>query len=97
MGAYVNPSDTTKELWLEKHGREIRAEEAEVTDTELPVCLVDNMIFTAAGIGYCDREIRAFAKPDGRPKTWFMAPREKLHEVSPELSNYLELVKPDES
>lgn len=46
--------------------------------TELPVCLVDNGAFTAAGIAYDPRERDDFLRDDGRTKYWFAVRRSRL-------------------
>lgn len=99
MGAYINPKDgIEKEDFLEKHGTEIEdiqpvldtgIEKILRTDQVLPVCLVDNGVFTAAGIAYDDRELQEFANPrDGRDKRWYLVPVSKLYEQS-DLEDYL--------
>lgn len=88
MGAYINPKDKTKEAWL-KENAEVCKNPYNVPEGWLPICLVDNGLFTAAGIGYSQREVQVFMTPDGRHKTWWMAKIEDLHLVSPELKNYL--------
>jgi len=77
MGYYVNPKDMEKEEWLAKHGQAIPLCDALGLDFDefLPVCLVDNGPFTAAGIGFDKREAMDFARPDGRPKTWYRVRR----------------------
>lgn len=66
---------------LEKYGREVTRSEIAITDDSLPVVLVNNFAFTAAGIAYNEGEVRAFTDPsDGRPKRYFMVPRENLAE-----------------
>lgn len=82
MGCYVNPKETTKEQFLAEHGTSISAEEAEITSTHLPVCLVDNGWMKAAGVAFDEREMEAFKYPDQRPKEWFMVSREELRKVS---------------
>lgn len=83
MGCYVNPRDQDKEQWLETFGRPVNHTEAAITESEVPVCLVNNGPFFAAGVAFCEREIEEFKRPDDhRPKQWFMVPREKLYEVS---------------
>jgi len=88
MGCYVNPTNESKEEFLAREGRRVSVQDAAITETEMPVCLVDNGFFKAAAVGYCEDEIAAFANPDGRPKTWFMVPQAKLLEAS-DLAEYL--------
>lgn len=73
MGYYINPPDMSKEDFLHKHGKPIQAHEvkSQYGNGVLPVCLVDNGAFTAAGIAYDEREADAFLCNDGRPKQWF--------------------------
>ena len=81
MGYYVNPTDTSKEAFLHEEGREITDEEARNFDfskDELPVCLVDNYMFTAAAIAYDPRERDIFLEPDGRSRKWYAVPRSQL-------------------
>jgi len=84
MGYYINPPDSTKEAFLERYGTPISPAIAkqiwkeEMIKTHLPICLVDNGQFTAAGIAYSERETDYFLEPDGRPKLWFVVPRKEL-------------------
>ena len=87
MGCYVNPQNETKEEFLLKHGKRVRTD-LEITDTHLPVCLVDNGYFTAAMVAFNEGEIEAMNSPgDRRPKTWYIVSREELRKVS-DLSRY---------
>ena len=73
MGYYINPEGTSKELWLREHGTPISAAEAlshDPTGPSLPVCLVDNGAFTAAGIGYDPTRGRGFRIPGWTEKKW---------------------------
>ena len=100
MGCYVNPENETKEAWLEREGRpatqdeiiairEGRVVENFLAKGVLPVVVVNNGLFTAAGVLYSDREAIAFSDPtDYRPKSYFVATLEKLRAVSP-LDYYL--------
>jgi len=92
MGAYINPIDETKEQWLEKNGTEVPfLDKWDIPENHFPVVLVDNGPFTAAGIAYCESELKAFINPeDWRPKRYFIVPIHRLHEVSPELERYME-------
>lgn len=88
MGFYIDPQNCSKEQFLANKGRRIPVEDAYAVfdaGTNLPVCLVDNTIFTAAGIGFSKREIDAFNHPDDRcPKQWFSVKREDLVEFYPD-------------
>lgn len=91
MGAYINPSDMSKEDWLEKNAlRIISPKWEDCPDADLLVCLVLNPAgFTAAAIAFSEREFGEFMRSDGRQKQWFVASKEKLLEVS-NLDRYLE-------
>lgn len=83
MGCYVNPTNMSKEDWLRQHGRRVSIDDVEIAESELPVCLVDNGMFRAAGVAYDERELEAFSVPsDTRPKVWFMVSREALRTAS---------------
>lgn len=82
MGYYINPPGESKESWLEREAVETEGPVAPSAE-RFPVCLVDNGMFTAAAIGWCDMEMLAFADPeDIRPKRWFSVERRKLPAVS---------------
>lgn len=83
MGFYVNVSGMRKEDWLVRYGRQVPLAEATVTDNELPVILVDNGSFSAAGIAYCEQELEIFLREDGRAKKAFMCKREDLKPFLP--------------
>jgi len=81
MGYYINPPSETKEQWLQKHGTPVHGDVVlshDFSGPTLPVCLVDNGPFTAAGIAFDAGELRAFGHPDRRPKSWFLVSREDL-------------------
>lgn len=83
MGCYVNPPVTSKEVWLLENGRRVLASECKITETEVPVCLMNNGAFTAAGVAFNRNELNAFNRPeDPRPKVWFMVSREAARAVS---------------
>lgn len=88
MGCYVNPRDgSDKFTWLKKNGAETSGP-GKITETHLPVCLVDNGLFEAAGIAFDEGELQAFNQPhDIRPRWWFVVPKAALYEVS-DLKNY---------
>jgi hypothetical protein len=100
MGSYINPPDCTKENWLAKHGQEIfpdmddsviEIEYENDVPSRFPVCLVDNLFFTAAAIGFNAKEIHTFLQPDGRKKRWFMVGYEDLKPVS-DIENFKDLM-----
>ena len=86
MGHYINPSDMSKEDFLKLHGKQLTYQELsniqtgfDFTTNQLPVCLVSNGMFTAAGICYDQNEILAFNSPtDQRYKSWYLVSREAL-------------------
>lgn len=105
MGAYVNPSNMSKEDWLKRYGKLVGAVSSLPLDglcvptyesypvNELPVILVDNGPFTAAAIAYSKEEYLEFVDPmDGRNRGVFSVPKDLLYEVS-NLENYLPKVK----
>jgi hypothetical protein len=78
MGLYINVPQG-KEAWLNQHGENTGSSVPSITPTHLPVCLVDNGMFTAAAICYSPRELEAFNQPgDFRPKTWYRVPVDSL-------------------
>lgn len=88
MGAYINLSDQSKEDWLKENATAVSnrpPKSIDAVEGHLPVCLIDNGMFTAAGIAFDERELQAFSYPDGRPKTWYSVSTEKL--MNPEVSN----------
>jgi hypothetical protein len=88
MGCYVNPTGASKEEFLMREGRRVDFAEAKITETELPVCLMANGFFTAAGVAFSESELDAFSDPaDVRPKAWFMVSKAKLRKVS-DLESY---------
>jgi len=88
MGCYVNPVEVRKEDWLNKNGEEVgNAITFDGRDGCLPVCLINNGFFTAAGVCYSESEFKAFKAEDGRKKRWFYVKLEKLHEVCEDLKD----------
>lgn len=94
MGAYINPKNMTKEQWLSENATEVPFVDWDLPEGYLPVVLVDNGPFTAAGIAFSKRELEDFTdKRDMRPKRFFIVPINKLYEVSRELKGYMERAK----
>ena len=87
MGAYINTVNGTKERWLFENAKPITRQEFKNFDysdeTQMPVCLVDNGAFRAAGIAYSAKENQAFTHPENcRPKEYFICKTSDLLEVS---------------
>lgn len=68
MGYYINPPEGTKEQWLEKFGQMISDPAWPAPEGMIPVCLIENPTFTAAGIAYCEEEFKGFLAPDSTPE-----------------------------
>lgn len=83
MGFYINPSYQSKEEWLMQHGTPAGIPSwYNRPEGTLPVCLVENISFTAAAIAYDEREMKDFLDPfDHREKLWFYVEIEKLVSV----------------
>ena len=87
MGCYINPKGMDKEVWLMDNAVPTRGPQP-ITETHVPVCLVDNGMFTAVGVAFNEREVEAFNSPgDNRPKQWFLVERAAARNVS-DLANY---------
>lgn len=85
MGAYINPMGESKESFLNREGIQLNKPPAwaDCPYGYLPVVLMDNGPFTAAGIAYAERELRAFTLPDDfRPKKFYFVEIAKLYPVS---------------
>jgi hypothetical protein len=79
MGSYINPANQSKESWLEENGTWSATPKTVTAEPGcLPVCLINNVMFTAAGIAYNDHELKAFSYNDGRSKLWYWVEVEKL-------------------
>lgn len=92
MGYYVAPISEAKEAWLERHSvkkADVPPEWSDIPEGCLVVCLVDNKVFTAAGIAYDEEELARFKEPDKRKRVWYMIPKTKLIEVNPSLKEVL--------
>lgn len=97
MSSYVNPQNgLSKETWLKNNCSSgplsaIRPWESELYKEQLPVCLVDNGPFTAAGITYSEHEFNDFNNPhDHRSKEWYIVPISRLFQVS-DLHRYIKV------
>lgn len=84
MGFYINPTDgRTPEQWLANEGVLITDQIAKKFNSwkhgnHLPVCLVDNGDFKAAGIAVDEQLRDTMLRDTGRPTVWFLVERHKL-------------------
>lgn len=53
------------------------------------MCVVDNGPFEAAAIGYDEKELDRFKRPDDRPKRWLILTKAKAIELCPEVKEKL--------
>lgn len=86
MGFYINPLNESKQSFLDRVSTKIQQPLSynDVSDDTAIICLVDNGVFSAAGIVFSERELKAFTYNvnDDRPKTWYIVPRNELYQVS---------------
>jgi hypothetical protein len=90
MGCYVNPKNEFKESFLDREGVVLNKPPVweEVPFGQLPVVLINNGLFTAAGVAYCKSELQAFTDPkDRRPKKYYFVDIDKLM-LNSDLKNY---------
>ncbi|KKK58325.1 hypothetical protein LCGC14_3045560 [marine sediment metagenome] len=93
MGYYINSPNKSKEEWLQEYGQVTTTPAWPAPEGTVPVCLIDNGAFTAAGIAYDEAEFNAFMAPDSgmqRPRTWYYVPREKVLEAEPLVQDLLD-------
>lgn len=87
MGLYINPKNESKESWISKNCSKITQSHFDgfnKFDGEyVTVCLVDNLMFTAAGICFDEREHKAFVDSldDGRYYDFYLTTKDKIREV----------------
>jgi len=87
MGLYINPTDVSKEQWLEENAELITQEEAhnhDYNDKSVAIlCHVMNAMFSACAVAYQHSEYEAFTLPhDHRPKRFYKVTADKLTENS---------------
>lgn len=91
MGFYIEtPAPRGKAQWLLDNAGalEVSAPAAGRPDS-IPVVVVDNGPFEAAGIAYDEDEFKAFLRPDGRRRTFLLVPREQVLRLCPAVKPYL--------
>ena len=90
MGCYVNPKGESNHDWLEENGKcievldnkEIPVYSGLCNGGKLPVILVDNGSFYAAGVCFDEREYNRFTQPDDpRPRIIYTCDKELLKKV----------------
>jgi len=84
MGYYINENSKGESLPSIGKVQALIEDGAEVVKAEYQpnlICVVDNIMFEAAGYCYSEEEFEEFKHPDGRKKTWLVHPlAEKLAE-----------------
>lgn len=95
MGWYINPEGETKEAFLRREGKEVKdIDWIKIPQGQIPVVLIDNGFFTAAGIACSQDELHAFTlSDDPRPKTFYLVPTEKILEVMGNDEDFLQILK----
>lgn len=98
MGLYVNPKNETKEAFLNRVGKKVdnfkEFKWEECPKDHLPVVLVQNPMFSAAGVAYCPKELDAFRDPnDIRHRELFLVPMQEIEKNTQPglLKKYLEM------
>ena len=86
MGKYINPKNQSKEDFLKQNGKLIYKQEMleyKFSDDKLLCAWVNNGMFTAALICYCENEldyIKRSSKTDTRETHYFIVDKKKLEE-----------------
>ena len=91
MGYYIETnSNHGKADWLVINSRAIQTLGPKTGTKEMiPVCVLDNGLFEAAGIMYDQREFEDFIRPDGRPRVWLLVPRKEIIKLNPSVESQL--------
>lgn len=92
MGYYIEATGgKQKAAWLVKNAKGVIVQKANPTMDSIPVVVIDNGPFEAAGIAYNQDELEAFTSPrDYRPKTIVMVPREEVIKHCPAVEHRLD-------
>jgi hypothetical protein len=91
MGYYVNPVNESKEDYLERIGIQVdKLSWEDIPSGCLPVVLINNGMFTAAGVAYDRREYEEFTNPrDVRQKKLYIVEIGELLKVTDGLAQIL--------
>ena len=97
MGIYFDPRNVSKEEWLYFNAEKFipaSALDAQYdlirSNNQVPICLVDNGSFRAAGIAYTAFEYHRFIEStDDRPVSWWLVSVDKLLEEMPRMRQHL--------
>lgn len=101
MGLYIevpafrNKAATIKELAPDAQDMPEGASYDDCPEDCLPVCVVDNGPFEAAGVAYNRREFGRFLLPsDSHPRTWLWVPIHFIKANAPAAKGYLQEEQP---
>lgn len=91
MGYYIEATGgKNKAAWLVQHAKGTIVSKATPTPDSIPVVVMDNGPFEAAGVAFDADELDAFTSPsDWRPKTIVMVPRDEVLKYCPEVQTRL--------
>ena len=86
MGYYVNPPKGSKGAWLEENSAVVSTKPLGNFQSYrdagcIPVCHVDNIAFSAAGVCYSEAEFLEWKTPDGRHKEWYSVREQALYDL----------------
>lgn len=98
MGLYINPPKESKEDFLRKFGTIISLSEG-WTDRprfSVPVILINNIAFTAAGIGFDEDEFNEFTQITDRATIKMWVPISEIVRIHPEMKGALGKLTVDE-
>lgn len=91
MGYYIETSGPkNKAQWLVNNAKGVIVPAATPSADSIPVVVMNNGPFEAAGIAYNQDELAAFTSPhDYRPKTIVMVPRDEVLKLNPSVESRL--------
>lgn len=92
MGYYIETdSATNKAAWLVANARGVIMPGPVPAPTPdiIPVVVMHNGYFEAAGIAFNAKELASFAHPDGRHKEYLLVPREEVIRLCPYVESKL--------